>query len=124
MSDKLPFPYIIAVDFDGCLCTNAWPRIGDPNMPLIENLIQRRRRGEKIILWTNRTDKRLEEAVHWCMEYSLRFDGVNENLLEVVDYFGSDSRKIFANEYWDDKAVNVTAQDPAVQLSRRISEIY
>lgn len=116
MSNELP--YIIAVDFDGCLCTNAWPRIGYPNMPLIENLIQRRRRGEKIILWTNRTGEKLEAAVHWCAEYGLRFDGVNENLPEAIDYFGNNCRKVFANEYWDDKAVSVIAQDPAIQITQ------
>lgn len=25
-------PYIIAVDFDGTLCENAWPGIGAPNV--------------------------------------------------------------------------------------------
>lgn len=25
----------IAIDFDGCLCTNAYPEIGEPNWPVI-----------------------------------------------------------------------------------------
>lgn len=25
----------IAIDFDGCLCTDAYPKIGEPNWPVI-----------------------------------------------------------------------------------------
>ena len=25
----------IAIDFDGCLCTDAYPEIGEPNWPVI-----------------------------------------------------------------------------------------
>ena len=31
------------------------------------------------------------------------FDAVNENLPEIIESFGSDTRKIFANEYIDDR---------------------
>jgi hypothetical protein len=39
----------------------------------------------------------LEEAVSWCRSYDLEFDAVNENLSEMVEFFGNDSRKIFAD---------------------------
>lgn len=26
----------IAIEFDGCLCTNAYPEIGEPNWPVIK----------------------------------------------------------------------------------------
>lgn len=45
----------------------------------------------------------LRKAVEWCEEKGLIFDAVNENLPEIVDSFGSDTRKIFANEYIDDR---------------------
>ena len=34
----------------------------------------------------------------------LHFDAVNENLPEAIKRFGGDSRKIFADEYIEDKA--------------------
>ena len=34
-----------AVDFDGTLCKNAWPDIGEANEPLIEQLILARNSG-------------------------------------------------------------------------------
>ena len=95
---------IIAVDFDGTLCKESYPGIGEPNLALITMLLQLQKEGCRIILWTCRCGKLLEEAVQWCREYGLLFDEVNRNLPEIVEYYGSDSRKIYADIYIDDKA--------------------
>lgn len=98
---------IYAVDFDGTLCESIFPGIGSPNMALINHLIKRKKQGNKIILWTCRVNERLQEAVEWCKGYGLEFDAINENLPEMIEsHGGSDSRKIFADIYIDDKAVN------------------
>lgn len=97
------YPKVIAVDFDGTLCENKWPDIGEPNLELFEYLKDMKTLGAKIILWTNRSGFELNMAVDWCREHELIFDAVNENLPEIIEYFGSDTRKIFANEYIDDK---------------------
>lgn len=97
---------IIAVDFDGTLCTNKWPEIGKPNKDLILYLKEHKRNGGKLILWTNRVEERLNEAVAWCREFGLIFDAVNANLQDVIDTFGSDCRKVFAHEYIDDRMYN------------------
>lgn len=96
---------IYAVDFDGTLCESVWPGIGSPNTALIKHLIKRRREGNKVILWTCRCGSRLEEAISWCRRFGLEFDAVNENLPEMIEHFGNDSRKIFADVYIDDKAI-------------------
>lgn len=44
-------------------------------------------------------------AVEWCEAHGIHLDAVNENLPDVIASFGGDTRKIFANEYWDDRAV-------------------
>lgn len=98
-------PRITAVDFDGTLCESKWPDIGDPNNELLYILINRRAAGEKVILWTCRTGKYLEEAIAWCHDHLLDFDAVNESLPEVIDWMGGDSRKIYADEYIDDRNV-------------------
>ena len=97
--------YIIAVDFDGTLCTNAWPDIGDPIEHVLKYVKEQRRAGAKIILWTNRVGKKLDDAISWCRSHGLEFDAVNENLQEIIESFGGDPRKIFANEYIDDRSV-------------------
>lgn len=96
---------IIAVDFDGTLCSNAWPGIGAPRKGVIEYVKHQRQNGAKVILWTNRVGDRLDAAVAWCREQGVEFDAVNENLSEIVQEFGADCRKVFANVYLDDRAM-------------------
>lgn len=95
---------IIAVDFDGTLCEECWPEIGNPNLRLIGELIYRKGLGDKIILWTCRTDLQLQQAVEWCKSFGLTFDAINDNIPETVEKYGSNSRKITADVYIDDKA--------------------
>ncbi|WP_278910354.1 hypothetical protein [Enterocloster bolteae] len=71
---------------------------------MIEWLIMFREMGGKVILWTNRTGKALETAVEFCKSNGLEFDTINENLPEILEQFGEDSRKITADLYIDDKA--------------------
>ncbi|MDO4356919.1 MAG: hypothetical protein Q4E13_10460 [Clostridia bacterium] len=100
---------VIAVDFDGTLCENKWPEIGQANVRIIYYLLQRQAKGDKLILWTCRTGDLLDAAVMWSLQHGLRFDAVNANLPERIAEYGNDCRKIFADEYWDDKSVIVQA---------------
>ena len=95
---------IIAVDFDGTLCENKWPGIGEPNIELINYIKDQRLNGSKIILWTCRTDKDLKSALEWCKKQGLKFDAVNNNIPEASKLYKSNSRKIYADEYIDDKS--------------------
>lgn len=97
---------IYAIDFDGTLCEDAWPDIGKPNYILIQILKALREKGDKFILWTCRTADRLDEAIAWCKEQGLEFDAVNENIPEIIGQFGTESRKVFADVYIDDKVIN------------------
>lgn len=94
---------IIAVDFDGTLCKDRYPGIGEPNMELILLLKQMQKQGSRLILWTCRCGERLEEALYWCKNLKIQFDAVNENVEEIIQKYGSDSRKIYADMYIDDK---------------------
>lgn len=93
---------IIAIDFDGTLCENKWPKIGEPNTELIIYLIMQKTIGARLILWTCRSGEMLDKAVAWCSEQGLKFDAVNDNLPEIIKEYGRDTRKIFANAYIDD----------------------
>ena len=101
---------IIAVDFDGTLCINEYPRIGEPMEIMIDFLKLAHNRHDpnacKIILWPCRTGDLLTEAVEWCKTMGLKFDAVNENLPEIIEEFGGDSRKIYADVYIDDRNCN------------------
>ena len=97
----------IAIDFDGCLCSDAYPNIGKPHREIIEKALAEKANGTALILWTCREGQQLQEAVEACKRWGLSFDAVNNNLPERVSFFGCDSRKISADEYWDDRAVHI-----------------
>ena len=113
----------IAVDFDGTLCSDAWPEIGELNQPLIDFLIQWQYEGNKVILWTCRENTLLGLAVDWCAEHGLHFDAVNSNLPERVSYYnGNDSRKIGADYYIDDS--NAFIINNRLEITPRRKEIW
>ena len=95
---------IIAVDFDGTLCEDKWPKIGTMNDELILWLVWRQRHGAYIILWTCREGEKLDEAIKACEHQGLFFDAINESLGSTVNlYGGNNPRKVFATEYIDDR---------------------
>lgn len=44
-------------------------------------------------------------AVDWCRDYVLEFDAINDNLPEIVEYYGSNSRKVTCDWYIDDRSL-------------------
>lgn len=98
-------PYICAIDFDGTLVKDAYPAIGEINEDVVNLAKIAKAHGHKLILWTCRNGIYLTEALAFCHDIGLEFDAVNTNLPEVIDMWGGDTRKVYANEYWDDKAV-------------------
>ena len=98
---------VMAIDFDGTICEHKFPEIGEPNWEFIHYIQWRQKHGARTILWTCRTGGKLDEAVKWCEERGLYFDAVNENVIDVVNAYGSECRKVYADEYYDDLAVNI-----------------
>lgn len=96
---------VFGVDFDGTLSFGQWPSCGPANDGLIDFLIRRQISGDKLILWTCREGNDLEVAVEWCQQMGLVFDAVNDNLPEVIEKYGCNSRKISCDFYIDDKAI-------------------
>ena len=98
---------IIAVDFDGTLCENKYPEIGQPITYTIYSLKKLREQGNKLILWTCRENEMLENALKWCKEQGLEFDTVNDSLEEEKLKYGTSPRKIGADVYIDDKNADI-----------------
>lgn len=97
----------IAIDFDGCICTDAFPFIGKPNWPVIELAKREQESGAGLILWTCREGPLLQMAVEACRRWGLEFDAINESLPDWIEEFGNRPRKVGASEYWDDKAIRI-----------------
>lgn len=109
--EKSLFPPIIAVDFDGTLVQNAFPEIGEVNQLIWDAILAYRAAGWKIILWSCRTGDMLDEAVKFCCARGMIFDSINQNLPEVQQYYGGDTRKVFANMYVDDRMAALICDD-------------
>lgn len=106
---------VYAIDFDGTLCEDNFPEIGEPYFNRIAAVKRMKSDGHKIILWTCRQNdehgRHLDNAVNWCKEHGLIFDAVNENLPEVQKKWGGDTRKVYCDYYIDDKNYPATALD-------------
>ena len=98
---------VIAIDFDGTLFETQYPTILSPRKDVIDRALEEQRNGAALILWTCREGEHLRAALDACKEQGLVFDAVNESLVEWVDAWGNDPRKIGATEYWDDRAVHM-----------------
>ena len=97
----------IAIDFDGCLFSDDYPGIGEPNWNVIHKAKEEQAAGAGLILWTCREGQLLQEAVDACGGCGLEFDAVNESLPEWIEEYGTRPRKVGASEYWDDRAVQM-----------------
>lgn len=96
-------PRIIAIDFDGTIVMHEYPRIGAPvpgAIPVIKELLAR---GDKLILWTMRSGKELDEAVKYCEDNGINLYGVNIN---PEQHLWTKSPKAYAEIYIDDAAFN------------------
>lgn len=104
ITDFSTLPPIMAVDFDGTLVVDKFPEIGKEREYLCSLVRELHSRGVKVILWTSRTGEHLENAVNWCEEHNIPLDAVNQNIPEVIELTGYDTRKVFADVYVDDKS--------------------
>lgn len=101
---------IVAVDFDGVLCEDKFPEIGEPRYDVISAVRQLIDKGHEVVLWTSRVEKELEAAVSWCEDRGLHFTAINENAPSnralYKDLYKTDPRKIYADVYIDDKSMD------------------
>jgi len=95
---------IIAVDFDGTIVNHKYPSIGKERPFAIKTLKLLKEKGHQIILWTYRSGKELDDAVHFCEKKGLMFHAVNNNF-EDEKFDNSFSRKIYADIYIDDRNI-------------------
>lgn len=95
---------IIAVDFDGTIVEDAYPKVGKPMLFAFETLKKLQEKGHRLILWTYRYGERLDEAVNFCEENGIHFYAVNKSFPEE-EYNENLSRKIHADLFIDDRNV-------------------
>lgn len=106
---------IVAVDFDGVLCEDAFPEIGTPNYDMVSAVRELIDAGHEVILWTCRAGDRLTEAVEWCDDRGLHFCAVNDNAPSNKARYSGEypvpSPKVYADVYVDDHGILAMRMD-------------
>ncbi len=95
---------IIAVDFDGTIVEDGYPGIGESRLFAFETLKRLQEDGHRLILWTYRHGKKLDEAVNFCKANGIEFYAVNKSFPEEV-FPDNVSRKINADLFIDDRNI-------------------
>ena len=93
----------IAVDFDGTIVEHRYPKIGEEIPFTTETLKILAKERHRLILWTVREGKLLDEAVEWCHERGIVFFAVNKDYPEENPEHDGFSRKLKADLFIDDR---------------------
>lgn len=93
----------IAVDFDGTIVDDAYPGIGKAKIFAFETLKRLQSEGYRLILWTYRHGKTLDEAVEFCRENGIEFYAVNSSFEGEVFDSANQSRKLDVDWFIDDR---------------------
>ena len=96
---------ILAIDFDGTIVEHRYPKIGEEMLFAFDALKELNNQGHKLILWTYRSGKELDEAVQYCKDNGVRFYAINSNTPGEKFDEETMSRKILADIYIDDRNV-------------------
>ena len=95
---------IIAVDFDGTIVEHKYPAIGEEIPFATDTLKMLIREHHKLILWSVREGKLLDEAVEWCRQRGVELYAVNRDYPEeTINNNQHFSRKLKADVFIDDR---------------------
>lgn len=95
---------IIAVDFDGTIVEHRYPQIGKEIPFATDTLKALAHDGHKLILWTVREGKLLDEAIEWCERHGVFFFAINKNYPEEkVNGNNNQYKKVSADIFIDDR---------------------
>jgi len=95
---------VIAVDFDGTIVEHRYPAIGKELPFAIEVLKKLQEEQHKLILWSVREGKLLDDALNFCKERGLEFYAVNRDYPEESEEANRHfSRKLKADMFIDDR---------------------
>lgn len=96
----------IAIDFDGTIVEHKYPQIGKEIPFAIATLKRLQDDGHRLILWSCREGRLLEDAIAFCRERGIEFFAVNSNYPdEDVDADAIRSRKLKADMFIDDRNI-------------------
>lgn len=103
----------IVVDFDGTCVTHEYPLVGKDigAVPVLKQLVENK---HKLILFTMRSDKELQDAVDWFATNDIPLYGINVNPTQKR---WTSSPKAYGELYIDDAGISAPLiYNPSVSL--------
>ena len=94
---------IISIDYDDTIVHAAYPEVGFIKPHAAEVINRLYDAGHHIIIWTCRSGDHEQMAAMYLHDMGVKFHHINENHPDNIAQYDSDSRKIFADIYIDDK---------------------
>lgn len=96
----------LSVDFDGLITIGSrnFPECGRLRPEAKETINKWHRQGHYIIINTCRNPVTVLQCAEFLALNEIHFDTINENNPDVVAYWGTDTRKISADLYFDDRS--------------------
>ena len=94
---------ILAIDFDGTIVEIDYPDIGELKESAVEYINKLYDDGHQIIINSCRVGNQEVEMCWFLHGQGIKHHYVNENHPAMIDYYGTDTRKISADLYIDDK---------------------
>ena len=98
----------IAVDFDGTVVDQCYPRIG-PDVPYAVVTLQELCKKHRIILNTMRSGKELSDAVRWMRENEITLFGIQS---DPEQHGWTESMKCYADVHIDDRGFGMPLIKP------------
>lgn len=96
----------IAVDFDGTIVEHRYPEIGKEIPFATQTLKMLTEDRHKLILWSVREGKLLDDAVEWCRQRGVEFYAINKDFPEEdVTRNQHFSRKLKVDVWIDDRNI-------------------
>lgn len=107
-------PFIVAVDFDGTICSNesGWKReiYGTPEPNVVESLQKLRDRGFEIVIFTVRAFSRfvngehepsqLQELHDWLLKYKIPYDRIHIDVSKPIAHIFVDDKAVEYKKSW------------------------
>jgi len=106
---------VVGVDFDGTVVTHCYPEIGKDigAVPVLKRIVNA---GHKIVIFTMRSGKELQDVINWYKEREIPVYGVNENPTQKS---WTSSPKAYCHIYIDDASLGAP-----VKMSHISDKVY
>ena len=98
-------PIVLSIDFDGTIVEVDYPRIGKLIPGAIRYINKLHKEGYMIIINSCRAGKHERQMRSFLNIQGIKYHYINENAEFLIEKYKTDTRKISANIYIDDKSL-------------------